>query len=115
LMTVISEKGIATGGGYYDEGKTATVSVTPTTAGNFLVPSSFKSWTGDLQTSSQTATIVMDSPKTIKAMWADSYLIVYALVGAAGAGVAVAYLKVIKPKMVAKEKARAPDLDWYKS
>jgi hypothetical protein len=115
LVTVSSEKGTVSGSGYYEEGKTTTISVSPTTTGNFLVPSSFKGWTGDLQSSSPTANIVMDSPKTVKAMWADSYLIVYALIGAAGGGGAVAYLKVIKPKMVAKAKARAPDLDWYKS
>jgi hypothetical protein len=57
----------------------------------------------------------MDGPKTVKAQWADSYVVIFALVGAAGAGGFVAYLKVIKPKMEAKAKARAPDLDWYKS
>jgi hypothetical protein len=115
LLAVTSEKGTVSGGGYYEEGKTATVSISSVTAGNFLVGSSFNGWTGDIQSASQSANIVMDSPKTIKAQWADSYVVIFALVGAAGAGGFVAYLKVIKPKMEAKAKARAPDLDWYKS
>jgi hypothetical protein len=115
LLAVTSEKGMVSGNGYYDEGKTATISISSATAGNILIGSSFNGWTGDIRSASQTASVVMDGPKTVKAEWADSYVLLFALLGAAGAGGFVAYLKVIKPKMVAKAKARAPDLDWYKS
>lgn len=115
LLTVASEKGTVSGGGYYEEGKTATISISSVTAGNLLIGSSFNGWTGDIRSATQTADVVMDGPKTVKAEWADSYVLVFVLVGAAGAGGFVAYLKVIKPKMVAKAKARTPDLDWYKS
>jgi hypothetical protein len=116
LLTVTSEKGMVSGGGYYKEGKTAVISISPTTAGNLLVSSSFHGWTGDVRSESQpTTSIVMNGPKTIKAEWADSYIIVLVMIGAAGAGGFILYHKMIKPRMVAKAKSRAPDLDWYKS
>jgi hypothetical protein len=115
LVTVSSERGLTTGGGYYAEGQTATISVSKTSARDFLTESTFGGWTGDIKADPSTIQLSVDSPKTVKAQWNDNYILIFVLAGVAGAGGIVAYLKVLKPKKEAKEKARAPDLDWYKS
>ena len=115
LVSVSSEHGSTTGGGYYAEGQTATISVSSTSAGNFLTESTFGGWTGDIKADSSSIQLSVDSPKTVKAQWNDNYMLIFVLAGVAGAGGILAYLKVVKPKKEAKEKARAPDLDWYKS
>lgn len=115
LVTVASEMGSATGGGYYPEGQTATISISPTSTRNFLTESTFGGWTGDIKADSSSIQLSVDSPKTVKAEWQDNYMLVFILAGIAGAGGFGAYYKIVKPKKEAKEKARAPDLDWYKS
>jgi hypothetical protein len=81
------------------------------------VDSSFSGWSGGaiLAPSSPATEVVMDGPKSVRAEWADSYVKLFGMVAAAGAGGFVAYYKVIKPKRDAAEKVKAPDLDWYKS
>lgn len=115
LVTVSSAKATANGGGYYSEGEKATISMTPTTTGNFLIQSTFDGWTGNVRSNSPTAEVIVDGPKTINAEWKDNYIGMFVIAAAAGAGGFVTYQKVIKPKKEAKAKERAPDLDWYKS
>jgi hypothetical protein len=117
LLQVSSSKGAATGAGYYAEGDRATISVSPQTISGFPVDSSFSGWSGGaiLAPSSPATEVVMDGPKSVRAEWADSYVKLFGMVAAAGAGGFVAYYKVIKPKRDAAEKVKAPDLDWYKS
>jgi hypothetical protein len=40
----------------------------------------FSSWTGDVSTTSPASTIVMNGPKTVKAVWIDNYVWTYAAV-----------------------------------
>lgn len=115
LLSVSSVKGAVGGGGYVPEGETAVISVTPSTIGGTLIDSSFDRWSGGIQSTSPTTEVVMDGPKTIKAEWKDNYVKLLGLLAAAGGGGFVAYYKVVRPKRVAQAKARAPDLDWYKS
>lgn len=115
LLTADTEIGTAIGAGYYAEGETATISISPTTFEGFPIDKSFASWSGDVQIASANAEIVMDGPKTIKAEWNTSYLKLIVILGVAAGGGYWGYYKVIKPKRDAIEKARAPDLDWYKT
>jgi hypothetical protein len=117
LLQVSSSKGATTGTGYYAEGDKATISVSPQTISGFPVDSSFSGWSGGavVAASSPATEVVVDGPKSVRAEWADSYVKLFGIVAAAGAGGFAAYYKVIKPKRDAAEKVKAPDLDWYKS
>jgi hypothetical protein len=73
-VSVSSEYGSVSGSGWYDEGSTAMISVTPevTDFGNGT-RKVFKSWTGDFSGSSATAKVTVDSPKNIRASWGCQY------------------------------------------
>ena len=115
LLQLSSEKGIVLGSGYYAEGETAVASISTTEVMGFPVDSTFRGWTGDVRSSSPTMNVLMDGPKSINAEWQNSYLKLFGIVGAMGAAGFVTFVKVIKPRRKAQEKARAPDLDWYKA
>jgi uncharacterized repeat protein (TIGR02543 family) len=73
-LTVRSPYNNAEGEGWYDAGSTAPLAVTHTLVdcrnGTRRV---FTGWTGDLKTSSSSASILMDSPKTVTACWKTQY------------------------------------------
>jgi hypothetical protein len=73
-VSVNSEYGSVSGSGWYDQGSTAMISVTPeaTYFGNGT-RRVFKSWTGDFSDSSATARVTVDSPKNIRASWGYQY------------------------------------------
>jgi hypothetical protein len=73
-VDVSSEYGSVSGSGWHDEGSTAVISVTPevTDFGNGT-RRIFKSWIGDFSSSSATAKVTVDSPKSIKASWGYQY------------------------------------------
>lgn len=115
LLTATTELGTVVGSGFYPEGEIANISISITSVQGFPTDRIFTGWSGDMEIASADAEILMDEPKIINAEWSTSYLKLIALLGAAGGGGFVAYLKVIKPKKEAMEKAKAPDLDWYKA
>ncbi|MDY6917264.1 MAG: S8 family peptidase [Chloroflexota bacterium] len=78
-LTVNSRYGDPTGDGWYDEGTAATVSVTSPVG--TIVRKVFTGWSGDLSDDSPSATVVMDSPKTVTAQWRNDYLYLYVLLG----------------------------------
>ncbi|MGI0035458.1 MAG: hypothetical protein ACRD98_06285, partial [Nitrososphaera sp.] len=114
LLQISDPNGIASGGGYYDEGTKATITMSRTSIGGVLIDKSFAGWSGDMKSSSSTTEVLMDSPKTITAVWQDSYLKIGLIVAAAAGGGFYYYWKVFKPKRELEEQQRAPDLDWYK-
>ena len=87
-LSVESELGDPQGENWYDEDSTATFSVTP--PGGVLIQEVFAGWSGDSTSNSPTATVIMDSSKTIIATWRTDYIQLLILVGgvtaAAGAG-----------------------------
>jgi hypothetical protein len=115
LLQISDENGMATGAGYYDEGTNAVLAMPQTSIGGQLIDKNFAGWSGDIKSSSATTNILMDTPKVVKAEWADSYLKIALIVGAVAAGGFAYYWKIFKPKKRLEEKQRAPDLDWYKS
>jgi hypothetical protein len=115
MLKIDNELGTTSGGGYYHEGAKASLAISPTSIGGILVDKNFAGWSGDITVASATADITMNSPKTVKAVWTDSYWKLFIIVGAAGGGGAAYYIKVFKPKREAMVRDKAPDLDWFKS
>ena len=115
LLQVNDVNGLSTGSGFYEEGESATVSVSSTSISGAIIDKEFAGWTGSISSKSASTTVVMDGPKTITAVWSDSYLKVALIAAAIGGGGFFYYWKIFKPKKELQEKERAPDLDWYKS
>ncbi|MEM2529247.1 MAG: hypothetical protein QXG40_07635 [Ignisphaera sp.] len=73
-LTIKSNYGKIDGEGWHNEGKIVDFYITPTIIdfknGTRVV---FKEWIGDIRTSSQSASIIMDSPKTVTAIWKTQY------------------------------------------
>jgi hypothetical protein len=113
-LTVQTEQGTATGGGFYAEGTRASFSISPTSIPGILIDKNFGGWSGSMAVASPTAEVTMNSPITVTAIWTDSYLKVFLIIGAAAGGGIAYYLKVLKPKREAIERDKAPDLDWFK-
>jgi len=68
-LRVLSDRGVPYGEGWYDAGSTAQIFVTTPASTEFGVSIVFKGWQGDILTSSQSATVLMDSAKTAIATW----------------------------------------------
>ncbi len=72
-LTVVSDYGEPSGGGWYDSGAAAAFSITlieePTSR------HTFQGWSGDFTGATETATVTMDSPKTVTAEWRTEYLL----------------------------------------
>jgi len=107
LLTASSDYGIVQGGGWYDAGNSATLSVTTEVDTSYGVKQIFVKWTGDTESTSATTTITMDSPHTLRAVWRTDSTILYATIVLAicaafalGIGLtmfAIARLRVPKP------------------
>lgn len=70
LLTVESEHGSPTGGGWYDEGSPAAVSIEEEVSiGGHVYR--FQGWSGHVSTSSSWLTLRMDSPATLVAHWSE--------------------------------------------
>ena len=72
-LLIESDYGEPEGQGWYDEGSTANISVTsveePTTKHIFT------GWSGDYSGNTPTVSVIMDSPKTVRANWRTEYLL----------------------------------------
>jgi subtilisin family serine protease len=80
LLTIVTQKGTVTGGGWYDEGGEASFSITPLRLG-FPVQDVFVGWRGDFTGPSPSGRVIMDGPKMLEAVWAPDYSPLYALLG----------------------------------
>jgi hypothetical protein len=68
-LKVMTDEGVAYGEGWYDAGSTAEIYVSKPVSTEYGVKIVFNGWQGDLQSNSQSATILMDKPKTVIASW----------------------------------------------
>jgi len=110
LLTVKSEFGSPGGGGWYDEGSIATFWVEQVSG--VLIVHRFHKWEGAVSASTLRATVLMDSPKEVRALWTTDYtstyvLLAYILVMALFAGF-IAY------RVRRQRKMRAPPRRRYK-
>jgi hypothetical protein len=96
LVTVSTPVGRSSGSGWYGAGTQASLSVSPSTGkapgilGALGVRSSFSHWSGDYSGAGIDSTIVVDSPKTIQAVWSYDYVGLLPLVGLIAVVTAVA-------------------------
>jgi len=103
LLTVSSDYGIVQGAGWYDAGSSATFSVTIQVDTSYGVKQVFERWTGNTETPSATATITMDSPHTVTAVWRTDSTILYATIAL---GIAAAFVLGIGLTMFAITRPR---------
>lgn len=68
-LKVLTDRGVPYGEGWYDAGSTAQIFVTTPASTQYGVSIVFKGWQGDILTSSQSATVIMDRAKTAIATW----------------------------------------------
>jgi hypothetical protein len=96
LLTLNSQYGQPTGGGWYREGETAFVTVAPVQG--FIVRKIFTGWSGDLTGKSTESALTIDSPKVITANWRTDYVQLYILIGGVVvlAGVVTAVILVLR-------------------
>lgn len=82
-LTVQSERSVPAGGGWYWEGETASFSLEATEApvggilGRLGVRDKFVGWSDDSTATTQSATIEMNEPKTVTAVWETDYSRLY--------------------------------------
>ena len=118
LLTVVSDYGNPSGGGYYKSGDTATFSVdSPVGIG---IQHLFVEWQGDFSGKDQNGSITMDGPKTVTAVWTTSYFQLYIIIGAVVAIAVVAGLllwmrsrnkpSVVKPPPPLYAETEAPEI-----
>jgi len=79
-LTLTSQYGSVSGDGWYDAGTKATFSIVQPVGpaldgflGTLGAGYVFTGWTGDLSTSQHNATIMMDKPKVVVAVWTPNY------------------------------------------
>jgi hypothetical protein len=68
-LSVRTDQGIAYGDGWYDAGSTAQIFVSTPANPSYGVSFVFNGWQGDIQSNSQSTTVLMDKPKTVIASW----------------------------------------------
>jgi len=69
LLQLASDRSDVSGGGWYDEGSTAEISVEDVTVGAMPFKYMFTGWSGDLESNSTTAEVLINGPKSIRAEW----------------------------------------------
>lgn len=80
------------GDGWYDAGSTAVLEADSEVEDRLGVSMVFKGWTGDVKARSRIVEVVIDSPKTVTAIWEKSYKGLYTRFAAAVIIVAGVYL-----------------------
>ena len=68
-LKVLTDQGVTYGQGWYDEGATAQVYASTPVSTTYGVSILFNGWQGDVQSNSQSTSVVMDKPKTVIASW----------------------------------------------
>jgi len=101
LLTVAGPYGNAAGGGWYDQGSTATFSVVAIQpmsglfgllGGKYV----FSNWAGDSTSTALTAAVLMNGPKTVTAQWRADNTLPYVILGAIIAFMTIALLLTIR-------------------
>ncbi len=93
---VASSIGNTTGSGWYRSGSTATYTVDETSSGGPLVYRRFSGWTGSFSSEQPSGSTVITSPEFITAQWIADNSLLFASIGVALAGAAVAGLFVFR-------------------
>ena len=89
FLTVSSDQGSVSGQGWYDAGSTAQISASTPPSPSYGVSMVFNGWQGDIQSSSQSTTVLMDGPKSVTATWRADSTVLYLTVALVVTAVAV--------------------------
>ncbi len=76
-LKVLTDQGVASGEGWYDAGTAAQIYALTPVSTNYGVNLVFNGWQGDLQSNSQSASVLMDKPKTAIATWRTDSTVLY--------------------------------------
>jgi hypothetical protein len=113
-LQVSTDQGVAYGQGWYDTGSTAQIYVSTPVSTSYGVSIIFDGWQGDLQSGSQSTTVLMDKPKAVIASWRSdptvlnlTIALVIIAVFLAGAGI-VAYVAVSRKRFSQQALTIAP-------
>ena len=101
-LNVQTDQGSAYGSGWYDAGSTAQVYVSTPVSTTYGVSIVFNGWQGDLQSNSQTASVLMTKPMNVIATWRSDPTVLYLTV----AGLVIAALLVVGGIIVALARGR---------
>jgi hypothetical protein len=99
-LTIVSQYGQPEGEGWYDEDSVATFSVE--SPQGFLIQKVFAGWSGDLTSTSTSATVVMNGQKTVTASWRDEYTQLFIILAV------TAVVVIILVAVIWKLRARKP-------
>ncbi|HXZ90464.1 MAG TPA: hypothetical protein VEG61_05325 [Candidatus Dormibacteraeota bacterium] len=103
-LNVQTDQGVASGSGWYNAGNTAQISVSTPISTTYGVGIVFNGWQGDIQSSSQSASVVMDGPKNVVATWRADYSTLYLTVGV---GIAIVLMAVFGALLVRNSSRKA--------
>jgi hypothetical protein len=78
LLKLNSEYGTPAGAGWHDEGENINISVE--SAQGFIIRQIFDGWSGDFTATESSATLTMNAPKVITAIWHTAYVQLYILI-----------------------------------
>jgi hypothetical protein len=81
LVTVQSQYGTATGGGWYDAGSSVQLSIQPEVDYNNETRRIFTGWAGDISGTSSDFTLTANRPLNVVAQWATQYQITFKVAG----------------------------------
>lgn len=81
-LNVQSDQGVTSGSGWYDSGSTAQIYVSTPVSTTYGVNIVFNGWQGDFQSSSQSASVLMDGPKNVIATWRTDSTVLYLTIAA---------------------------------
>ena len=82
-LNVQTSQGVASGSGWYDSGSTAQIYASTPVSTTYGVSFVFNGWQGDIQSSSQSTSVVMDGPKNVVATWRTDSTVLYLTIAAA--------------------------------
>jgi hypothetical protein len=81
-LNVQTDQGVASGSGWYNAGSTAQIYVSTPISTAYGVSIIFNGWQGDIQSSSQSTTVLMDGPKNVIATWRTDSTVLYLTIAA---------------------------------
>jgi hypothetical protein len=88
-LKVMADQGVGYGEAWYDSAATAQIYASTPPSPSYGVSMVFNGWQGDIQSNSQSATVLMDGPKTAIATWRSDPTILYLTIGVAIVAVAL--------------------------
>jgi len=81
-LNVQTDQGVTSGSGWYDSGSTAQIYVSTPVSTSYGVSIVFNGWQGDMTSSSQATSVLMDGPKNVIATWRADSTILYLTIAA---------------------------------